>query len=57
MAARKEVFVIQQDEGSDKSYWHKCGTGWVNKDGSVNIKLHLFPGVQLQLRDPKEKTA
>lgn len=54
---RKEVFVIQQDgEGENaKSYWHRCGCAWVNRDGSINVKLDLFPGVQIQIRDPKEK--
>lgn len=55
MAQRKEIFVIQQD--GDKSYFHRCGVGFVNRDGSINMKLDLFPGVQLQVRDPKEKAS
>lgn len=54
MAKRKEIFVIQEGEG--KSYWHRCGVGFVNKDGSVNLKLDLFPGVSMQLRDVEEKS-
>ncbi len=55
-AQRKEVYVIQQDEQDEKkSYWHRCGVGFVNRDGSINLKLDLFPNVQLQIRDPKEK--
>jgi len=53
MAQRKEIFVIQKE--GDKSYWHRCGVGFVNQDGSVTLKLDLFPGVQMQVRDPKEK--
>ena len=53
---RKEVFVIQQDANDEtKSYFHKCGVAFVNRDGSINVKLNLFPNVQLQIRDPKEK--
>jgi acetone carboxylase gamma subunit len=50
---RKDVFVIQKD--GEKNYWHRCGCGFVNRDGSINLKLDLFPGVQIQVRDPKEK--
>jgi hypothetical protein len=53
MAKRKEVFVIRKE--GDKSYWHRCGVGFVNKDGSVNLKLDLFPNVALQVRDAKER--
>lgn len=56
MAQRKEVFVIQPGEQDEKkTYWHRCGVGFVNRDGSINLKLDLFPNVQLQIRDPKEK--
>lgn len=51
-AESKEVFVIQKN--GDKSYWHRCGIAFVNKDGSINLKLDLFPGVDLQVRDRKE---
>jgi len=55
MAQRKEVFVIQQDPNDEKkSYWHRCGVAFENRDGSLNLKLDLFPNVQLQIREPKE---
>ena len=53
MAEPKDVFVINESNG--KTYWNKCGRAFVNKDGSINVKLDLFPGVQLQVRDQKEK--
>jgi hypothetical protein len=52
MAQRKEIFVIQQD--GDKTYWHRAGIGFVNRDGSINLRLDLFPNLQLQLREPRE---
>lgn len=52
MAEAKEVFVIEKN--GDKTYWNRCGRAYVNKDGSLNVKLDLFPGVQLQVRDKKE---
>jgi hypothetical protein len=58
MAERKEIYIIEQDpKDKKKTYWHRAGTGWVNKDGSVNFKLHVHPNVQFQLRDPKEEGA
>jgi hypothetical protein len=48
------VFVIQPNpnEGG-KSFWNRCGVAFVNKDGSINLKLDLFPNVQMQIREPK----
>jgi hypothetical protein len=48
----KDVFVIEVAKG--KSYWHNVGVGFVNKDGSLSLKLHLFPQLYLQVRDRKE---
>jgi len=45
MAETKEVFVIEKN--GDKSFWHRCGIAFVNKDNSPNLKLDLFPNVQL----------
>jgi hypothetical protein len=53
MTNRKDVFVIQKNGG--KSYWKKCGVAFANQDGSVNVKLDLFPGVDLQIGvDPND---
>jgi len=51
MAETKEVFVIEKN--GDKSFWHRCGIAFVNRDGSLNLKLDLFPNVQIQIRDKK----
>lgn len=50
---RKDVFVIQKN--GSKSFWKKCGVAFVNNDNSVNVKLDLFPNVDLQIREPREK--
>ena len=55
MAQVKEVFVIEKN--GDKSYWHRAGVAFENRDGSLNVKLDLFPGVDLQIRDRKEPDA
>jgi hypothetical protein len=56
MAKPKEVFVIQPDPNDEKkNYWHRCGVAFENRDGSLNLKLDLFPNVQLQVRDKLDK--
>jgi len=48
--------IPYQDGDKQKTAWKECGFGFVpNKDGSVNFRLHLFPGCQFQLRKEKEK--
>jgi hypothetical protein len=52
-ANQKDVFVIRK-VGS-KTYWNKAGQAFVNRDGSVNVRLDLFPNVDLQIRDLSTK--
>lgn len=47
------IFVIQQGS-DDKNYWNRCGVAFKNKDGSLNLKLDLFPGVQFQVREKSD---
>lgn len=56
----KEVFTIEEKQGKDgkegKAYWHRVGTAFENKDGSVNVYLNALPvNGKLQIRDKKEK--
>jgi hypothetical protein len=51
-ADTKDVYVIEK--GKDKSYWHLAGVAFVNADGSLNLKLHVLPETQFQVRDRKE---
>jgi len=53
MATVKDVFVIEKD--GDKTYWRNVGVAFVNKDDSLNVKLYMFPGLNLQIRERKEK--
>jgi hypothetical protein len=52
----KVVSPIAKDDGG--TYWLRCGTGFVNKDNSINVYLDAIPcrnkqgeGVKLQLRE------
>jgi hypothetical protein len=48
------VYVIQRGK-NEQDYWNRCGVAFVNRDGSINVKLDLLPGVDLQIRKPAEK--
>lgn len=48
----KNVYII--DEQGENTYWREVGVAFENKDGSINVKLHWFPNLQLQIRDRKQ---
>lgn len=55
-AERLIVYVIQPAAAEgEKEYWNRCGVAWVNKDGSINLQLDLFPVTKFQLRKPAER--
>ena len=50
----KEVFNIVEN-GNGKSFWIRVGIAFVNKDGSMNVKLNALPvNGTLHIRDKKE---
>ena len=52
----KIAYVVTQ-RGTNK-YWTRIGVAFVNKDGSINVKLDALPtGGTLQIRDyePREE--
>jgi hypothetical protein len=47
----KIVYTVVQSK-SGKSAWVKLGAGWVNSDGSLNLKLDALPtNGTIQVRD------
>jgi len=50
----KEVFnIIEEAEG--KSKWIRVGTAFVNRDGSINALLDVYPTEgKLQIRDRRK---
>ncbi len=58
MGEMKEVFSIIKTEAMEKSVFRRIGTGFVNKDDSMNIYLDAFPkdGL-LHVRSPLEPRA
>ncbi len=47
---RKTVYTIVERDG--RSWWRPVGVGFVNADGSIDVKLDAFPqSGALHLRD------
>jgi hypothetical protein len=59
-AERLDAFFIREVEkgdGTKESYWNRIGSAWVNRDGSINVKLYLTPpDGKIHLRKPKVRT-
>ncbi len=52
MSTMKDVYMIRQ--GEKTNFWTKIGVAFVNKDGSLNVKLNAIPvDGQLHIRDQK----
>lgn len=54
-AKMKIAFVITKR--GTRSFWNRCGVAFVNRDGSINVKLESVPvNGELQIRDyvPRE---
>ena len=61
MAAQVAKKIVSSiDDTGGKTFFRRCGVAFVNSDGSLNVKLDMFPQLKLHIRDefPKEvKTA
>lgn len=50
----KEVFVINQKEGEDKTNWTRIGVAFTNRDKSLNVILDAVPlSGRLHIRERK----
>ncbi|MBL8678031.1 MAG: hypothetical protein JNK05_02650 [Myxococcales bacterium] len=48
--AKKYVYTVT--ERNERSYWTKLGVGFVNRDGSITLRLDAMPvNGMLQIRD------
>lgn len=53
---RLVVYTIIEKPGSDKSFWAKIGSAWLNRDQSINIQLDALPvNGKLHVREPSER--
>lgn len=56
MSASKMKIVYSVTERNGKSFWTRIGVAFVNRDGSINVKLDAFPvNGELQIRDYEER--
>jgi hypothetical protein len=54
MSDMKEVYTIVKN--GEKDYWNKIGNAFVNRDGSLTVKLNALPvNGNLHIRDPRPK--
>jgi len=58
-AERLDAFFIREvvkGDGTKESYWNRIGSAFVNRDGSINVKLFLTPASgEIHLRKPKAR--
>lgn len=54
MAANRPKVVYLLVEVGENTYWNRAGVAFENSDGSLNMKLDLFPQVTFNIREPKE---
>ncbi len=52
-----EVYtVIEARNEGDRNYWHRIGSAWKNRDGSLTIKLNSLPlNGELVVKKPRER--
>lgn len=55
MADHKIVYLIIE-RGLDpnrQTFWRSAGVAFMCRDGSINLKLDIHPGLTFNIRDPK----
>lgn len=52
----KAVYTIVERQGSEKKYWVRIGSAFVNQDQSLNVKLDAMPvNGSIHIRDIDEE--
>jgi len=55
-AKRKNVYTITVSADGKSKFWNLIGHAFVNKDGSINVRLNALPlNGTLHIRDPQDK--
>lgn len=50
--------IVRNGQGENqKTYWNRAGAAFENRDGSINVKLDMFPQLTLQIRQSKDDNA
>lgn len=55
MADRKIVYLILERglAPNKQTFWRNAGVAYECRDGSLNVKLDIHPGLTFNIRDPK----
>lgn len=55
MSDYKIVYLIVERgvEPNRQVFWRPAGNAFVCRDGSLNLKLDMYPGLNFNIRDPK----
>ena len=53
MANNKVVYLLVPGK-DDRTYFNRAGVAFENRDGSLNVKLDMFPALTFQVREPNE---
>jgi hypothetical protein len=55
MSDYKVVYLIVESGSymNRQTFWRVAGNAYVCRDGSLNLKLDIHPGLRFNIRDPK----
>ena len=55
MSEHKVVYLIIERglESNRQTFWRVAGNAYVCRDGSLNLKLDIHPGLTFNIREPK----
>lgn len=55
MSDHKIVYLIIErgQEPHRQVFWRSAGIAFICRDGSINLKLDIHPGLTFNIRDPK----
>jgi hypothetical protein len=55
MSDHKIVYLIIERgiEPNRQVFWRSAGVAFICRDGSINVKLDIHPGLTFNVRDPK----
>lgn len=55
MAEHRVVYLIVERgvEPNKQTFWRTAGNAYVCRDGSLNVKLDIHPGLIFNIREPK----
>jgi hypothetical protein len=50
---RVVYLIVERNDPEQPNLWRVAGSAFVCRDGSLNLKLDLFPGLRFNIREPK----